>query len=168
MPRQLTTTKTSHEEWTHIFSVSIVIIPTHLLCQMQANSSGAEFLSTISKFIKRKKILSLLVHVLHKMWNWAFSRGSRAVMAKKYTKKRDARAKLFCLVKLLVFLLSCRPFILNFLLSMIHCDPSETIFSVQIKLLLLVASEAFFDSSVVPLLLVRKAWWTNRTIVARY
>ena len=37
------------------FSVSIVIIPTHLLCQMQANSSGAEFLSTISKFIKRNK-----------------------------------------------------------------------------------------------------------------
>ena len=53
MPRQLTTTKTSHEEWTHIFSVSIVIIPTHLLCQIQANSSGAEFLSTISKFMKR-------------------------------------------------------------------------------------------------------------------
>ena len=69
MPRQLTTTKTSHEEWTHIFSVSIVIIPTHLLCQMQANSSGAEFLSTISKFIKRNIILSLLVYVLHKTWN---------------------------------------------------------------------------------------------------
>ena len=69
MARQLTTTKTSHEEWTHIFSVSIVIIPTHLLCQMQANSSGAEFLSTIFKFIKRKKILSLLVYVLLKTWN---------------------------------------------------------------------------------------------------
>ena len=27
--------------------------PTRLLCQMQANSSGAEFLSTISKFMKR-------------------------------------------------------------------------------------------------------------------
>ena len=58
MPRQLTTTKTSHEEWTHIFSVSIVIIPTHLLCQMQANSSGPEFLSAISKF-------SLLAEVSH-------------------------------------------------------------------------------------------------------
>ena len=69
MPRQLTTTKTSHEEWTHIFSVSFVIIPTHLLCQMQAHSSGAEFLSTISKFIKRENILSLLVYVLHKTWN---------------------------------------------------------------------------------------------------
>ena len=134
MPRQLTTTKTSHEDWTHIFSVSIVIIPTHLLCQMQENSSGAEFLSTISKFIKRKKILSLLVYVLPKTWNKAFSRGSRSVTAKKYTKKRDARAKLlFCLVKLLLFLLSRRRFILNFLLFTIHCDPSETEFS-QCKL----------------------------------
>ena len=35
-----------------ISSVSIVIIPTGLLCQMQANSSAAEFLSTISKFMK--------------------------------------------------------------------------------------------------------------------
>ena len=33
---------------------------------MQENSSGAEFLSTISKFIKRRKILSLLVYVLPK------------------------------------------------------------------------------------------------------
>ena len=44
MPRQLTATKTSHEKWIRIFSVSIVIIQTCLLCQMQANSSGAEFL----------------------------------------------------------------------------------------------------------------------------
>ena len=35
------------------FSVSIVIIPTRLICQMHANSSGAEFLSTISNFMKR-------------------------------------------------------------------------------------------------------------------
>ena len=69
MPRQPTATKTSHEKWSHIFSVSIMIIPTRLLCQMQANSSRAEFLSTISKLIKRKKILSLLVYVLHKTWN---------------------------------------------------------------------------------------------------
>ena len=34
-------------------SVSIVISRTHLLSQMQANSSGAEFLSTIFKFMKR-------------------------------------------------------------------------------------------------------------------
>ena len=36
------------------------------------------------------------------------------------------------------------------------------IFSVQIELLPLVASETFFDSSV-----VRKAWWTNQATVAR-
>ena len=42
------------------------------------------------------------------------------------------------------------------------------IFSAQIELLLLIASETFFDSSVVPSLLVRKAWWTNRATVARY
>ena len=41
------------------------------------------------------------------------------------------------------------------------------IFSVQIELLLLIASETFFDSSVVPSFLVRKAWWTNRATVAR-
>ena len=41
------------------------------------------------------------------------------------------------------------------------------IFSVQIKLLLLIVSETFFDSSVVPSFLVRKAWWTNRATVAR-
>ena len=35
----------------------------------------------------------------------------------------------FCLVKLLLFLLSRRRFILNFLLFTIHCDPSETEFS---------------------------------------
>ena len=66
MPRQPTATKTSHEKWIHIFSVSVVIIPTS---QEPINSSGAEFLSTRSKFIKRKKILSLLVYVLHKTWN---------------------------------------------------------------------------------------------------
>ena len=49
-----TTTETSHGKVNLYFcSVSIVIIPTRLLCQMQANSSGAEFLSTISKFMKR-------------------------------------------------------------------------------------------------------------------
>ena len=66
-----------------VFSVSIVIIPVALPVQIQANTSGAEFLSTISKFRKRKKILSLL----------CFSHGSRAVTAKKCTKKRDACVK---------------------------------------------------------------------------
>ena len=41
------------------------------------------------------------------------------------------------------------------------------IFSVQIELLLLIGSETFFDSSVVPSFLVRKAWWTNRATGAK-
>ena len=68
-PRQATATKTSHEKRIHIFSVSIVIIPIRLLCQKRANSSGTEFLSTISKFTKRKKILSLRLCVPHKTRN---------------------------------------------------------------------------------------------------
>ena len=38
------------EKGIHLFSASIVIIQTRLLCQMEANSSGAEFLS---KFMER-------------------------------------------------------------------------------------------------------------------
>ena len=54
------------------------------------------------------------VHVLHKTWNKAFSRGSRAVTGE-YTKKRDARAKLlFCQSKLIAFL----PFSLTSQLSL--------------------------------------------------
>ena len=78
---------------------------------------------------KEKENLPLLVYVLHETWNWAFSRGSRAVTAKKCTKKRDALAKmLFCLVKLLLSLLPRLRCILNVLLFTIHCDPSETEF----------------------------------------
>ena len=52
------------EKWIHIFSVSIVII----LCQMQANSSGAEFLPTIYiQVYEETWILSLLVYVLPKI-----------------------------------------------------------------------------------------------------
>ena len=78
-----------------------MIIPTRLLYQMQTDSSGAEFLSTISKFRKRK-IENVVVACLRPPQNEKL--GSRAVTAKKCTKKRDARAKmLFCLVKLLPF-----------------------------------------------------------------
>ena len=45
---------------------------------MQASPPGVEFLRTISKFRKRKKVSSLLVYVLHKTRNLAFSRRSRA------------------------------------------------------------------------------------------
>ena len=51
----------------HIFSVSVVIIPTRLLCQMQAKSSGAEFLSTISKFVKRMNFVIACLRPSQKM-----------------------------------------------------------------------------------------------------
>ena len=52
---------------------------TRLLCQMEVNPSGVEFLRTLSKFRKRKKLSSLLFYVLYKSRNLAFSRCSLAV-----------------------------------------------------------------------------------------
>ena len=99
-----TATKTTLRKWISLLLISIVIIPTRLLCQMWVDSFEAEFLRTISKFRKRKKISSSLVYVHHKKWNWAFSRRSRAVTATKCTKKRDLRAELsLYLVNLLLF-----------------------------------------------------------------
>ena len=62
-------------------------------------------IATIFKFRKRKKIKPSLVYVLHKTWNFAFSRRSRLVTAKKFIKKkRDVCAEmLFCLFNLLIF-----------------------------------------------------------------
>ena len=53
---------------------------------------------------KKKKVVALQVHALHKTWNKAFSRHSRAVTGE-CTKKRDARAELlFFQSKLIAFL----------------------------------------------------------------
>ena len=65
----------------HIFSVSMVIIPTRLLCQMQANSSGAEFLSTISKYMKRMNFIIACLRPSQNMKLGIFT-GSRAVDGK--------------------------------------------------------------------------------------
>ena len=122
-------------------------------------TNASELFWTISKFMRREWILLLLVYVLHKTWNLVFSRVVVQLTAKKCTKKRDARAKLlFCLIKLLLIWLSRRRRILNFLLFTIHCDPAGTEFSQGIKneLFLLIASETFFDLSVVPSFLLRK------------
>ena len=87
IPRRLTATKTSHEKVnSYFFSVSIVIIPTSLLCQMQANSSGAEFLSTISKFMRR---MNFVVACLRSPQNVKLGifKDSRAVDGKEMYKK---------------------------------------------------------------------------------
>ena len=86
-----TTTADSHENvaWKSefiFFSVSIVIIPTRLLCQMQANSSGAEFLSTISKFMKRMNFVIACLRPSQNVKLGIFT-GSRAVDGKEMYKK---------------------------------------------------------------------------------
>ena len=73
------------------------LIPARVIRQMLANFSGFEFQRTVSKFRKTKTKSSSCVHVLQKTWNQGVPRRSRAVTAKKCTKKRGARAKLlFC------------------------------------------------------------------------
>ena len=85
-------------EFVGVLSVFITISPTHLLCEMLANSKG-QYSSS-----ETNKISSLLVNVPYKTQNQAFSRRSRARMAKKCAKKCAARAKLlFCFIKPVVF-----------------------------------------------------------------
>ena len=157
MPRQPTTTKTLHEEWTHIFSVSIVIIPTHLLCQMQVNSSGAEFLSTISKFMKRMNFVIACLRPSQNVKLGIFT-GSRAVDGKEMYKKAWCTCKVVVLpCQAIAYLTFSSPPHLK--LPIIYdtlWSVRNRIFSVQNELFLLIASETFFNSSVVPSFLVRK------------
>ena len=69
-----------------IFSLSIVIIPTRLLCQMHVNSSGAEFLSTISKFMKKMNFVIACLRPSQNMKLGIFV-GSRAVDGKEMHKE---------------------------------------------------------------------------------
>ena len=59
------------------------------------NFPGTEFLETESKYKSRKKTWSCCVYHLHKTSREGISRRSRAVTAKKCTKKLAARSKLF-------------------------------------------------------------------------
>ena len=154
MPRQPTATKTSHEKWSHIFSVSIMIIPTRLLCQMQTNSSGAKFLSTISKLIKRKKIMSLMFTFFTKREIRHFH-----VVVVQWRLRNVQKA--WCTCKIVVFSCQAIPFF-TFSSPLLFYDTlwsvRNRIFSVQVELLLMIASETFFDSLIVSSFLVRKAW----------
>ena len=78
----------SLKKWTRVLSIFIAFTTTGLLCQLYRRTLLG--LIPIERHIqvqKREKILSWLVYVLHKTWNWAFSRRSRAVTVKKCTKK---------------------------------------------------------------------------------
>ena len=70
----------------HIFSVSVVIIPTRLLCQMQANFAGTEFLSTVSKFMERMNFVIACLRPSQNMKLGIFT-GSRAVDGKEMCKQ---------------------------------------------------------------------------------
>ena len=68
---------------------------------MWANFPGVDFLRTALKFRKRKKNSSSLLYVLHKTWNWAFSRRSLLWRRRNVLEKCAARAGLlFYLIKL--------------------------------------------------------------------
>ena len=134
------------EKWVHIFLVSIVIILTRLLCQMQANCSGAEFQSTISKFMKRMNFVIACLHTSQNVKLGIFT-GSRAVDAKEMYKKAWLHVQSCCLmpcqaIAYLTFSLPPRlklPIIYDTLWSF-----KNRIFSGQIQLLLLIASQTFF------------------------
>ena len=64
-----------------------VFIPFRFKSQKWANFPGIEFLGTALKFRKRKKNSSPLVYFLHKTWNCACWRRSRAYKAEKCTTK---------------------------------------------------------------------------------
>ena len=91
------------KKWICVLSVFIAIIPTYLLCQMYTNPPEFEFQGTIYKFTKRNKLSSLLVYLLHKTGDQAFTRRSRAKTANKCRIKLDAHSIFFCLLNLLVF-----------------------------------------------------------------
>ena len=79
--------KTSHGKVNSHFFSFCVIIPTCFLCQnMQANSSGAEFLSTISKFMKRMNFVIACLRPSQNVKLGIFT-GSRAVDGKEMYKK---------------------------------------------------------------------------------
>ena len=125
---------------------------------MQANSSGAEFLSTISKFMKRMNFVIACLRPSQNVKLGIFT-GSRAVDGKEMYKK------VWCTCK--VFVLPCQAIAYLTFSSPPHLKLPiiyDTLWSVKnrifgpnsIALSLLIASQTFFDSSVVPSFLVRK------------
>ena len=126
---------------------------------MQANSSRAEFLSTIFKFLKRMNHM-FVIACFRPSQNVKLGifAGSRAVNGKEMYKKAWCTCKVVVLpCQAIAFFTFSSP--LHLKLPIIYdtlWSVRNRIFSVQIELLLLIASETFFDSSVVPSFLVRK------------
>ena len=92
-------------EFAFFQSLSPLFLPTYSVKCRRTLPKLNYLVSACPSSRKRKTISSSLVYVLHKTWNWIFSRRSRAVTAKKFTKKRAARAELlFCLLNRLLLL----------------------------------------------------------------
>ena len=87
---------------------------------------------------KKKKVVALPVHVLHKTWNKAFSRHSHAVTGE-CTKKRDARTELLLfqskLIAFLPFSLTSQSSLLKLLMTSCE-DPIAVLVSFYIILFL--------------------------------
>ena len=133
------------EKWIHIFSVSVVIIPTRLLFQIQANSSGAEFVSTISKFMRKMNFVTTCLRPSQNVKLGIFT-GSRAVDGKEMYKKAWCTCKVVVLpCQAIVYLTFSSPPLLK--LPVIYdtlWSVKNRIFSGQIELLLLITSQTFF------------------------
>ena len=123
MPGQLTATKTSHEKWIHSFSVSILIIPTRLLCYWNATEL---FWCWISK---EKE--SFVTHCLFTSFTKRETRHFQVVVLQWLQRNVQQRVmhvqscqSSYCFF----WFLARRRCILNFLLFT-SCDRSETEFS---------------------------------------
>ena len=73
-------------EFTLIFFSDYIPIATHLLCQVQVNSSGDEFLLTIFKFMRMIFVIACL-HADTQNVKLGIFPGSRAVDSKEMYKK---------------------------------------------------------------------------------
>ena len=115
------------------------------VCQMQANSSGAEFLLTISKFMKRMNFVIACLRPSQNVKLGIFT-GSRAVDGKEMYKKAWCTCKVVVLpCQAIAYLTFSSPPHLK--LPIIYdtlWSVKNRIFSGQIELLLLIASQTFF------------------------
>ena len=140
------------EKWIHIFSVSLGIIQTRLLCQMQANSSGTEFLSTISKFTKRMNYVIACLRPRQNVKLGIFTGRFACSLRHRNVKKAWCTCKVVVLLcQAIVYLTFSSnqhggddvtwkpPFIYDTLWSV-----KNRIFPGKIELLLLIASQMFF------------------------
>ena len=98
-----TASKTSQKNKFKLLHTSFSI-PPRSIRQVLSNLSGVQIIKNVLKYRKRKRKSSSCVHLLHKTWNWALSRRSRAVTAKECTITSDASASCcFAYLNLMLF-----------------------------------------------------------------